>query len=228
MPASASGAEVDIVNRRFCIQINTLVLFAALSAPVRPAAADLPPTVRIVLQVPVRSSVPLHLVIRAKDEMTRIYRNAGINVSWIDSASERDPVESPAAFQPAFGLVVLPEEVAERLTVAPDALGGATGSREGRGRMAYVFYDRVERTAEDYLNPSRQRPMDMDTVVVLAHAMAHEVGHLLLPYGHSETGLMRADWEAEDLRNAVAGELNFTPEQADLIRAKLMVEQDSE
>ena len=39
--------------------------------------------------------------------------------------------------------------------------------------------------------------------------MAHEIGHLLLPYGHSATGLMRADWEAKDMRLAVHGRLNL-------------------
>ena len=56
---------------------------------------------------------------------------------------------------------------------------------------------------------------------MLAHVMAHEVGHLLLPHGHSATGLMRANWDAADLRRAVYRQLNFTAEQAELIRARL-------
>jgi hypothetical protein len=51
--------------------------------------------------------------------------------------------------------------------------------------------------------------------------MAHEIGHLLFPYGHSATGLMRADWDAKDLRLAMGGELNFTADQVELIRAGL-------
>ena len=35
-----------------------------------------------------------------------------------------------------------------------------------------------------YLYPSRERPVDLDTVIVLAHAMADEVGDLLLLHGH--------------------------------------------
>jgi hypothetical protein len=221
---------VDIVNRRFCIQISGLAIFAALGAPVQLAAADATPTVRIVLQIPIRSSVPLHLVIRAKDEMTRIYRDAGVTISWIDpgAVASRDPLESPEDFRPGLGLVILPEEIAERLTVSSEALGAATGSADDRGRIAYVFFDRVERIADTHLNPTRQRPAGMDTVVVLAHAMAHEVGHLLLPHGHSDTGLMRADWDADDLRSAIDGDLNFTAEQAELIRSTLLALQDSE
>jgi hypothetical protein len=63
---------------------------------------------------------------------------------------------------------------------------------------------------------------DIYTLIVLAHAMAHEIGHLLLPYGHSATGLMRADWNAKDLNLAIDGRLNFTSEQAELIRGQLL------
>lgn len=63
--------------------------------------------------------------------------------------------------------------------------------------------------------------MRPENVIVLAHVMAHEIGHLLLPYGHSSTGLMRANWDVADLRRAVYRQLKFTPEQAALIRAKL-------
>lgn len=88
--------------------------------------------------------------------------------------------------------------------------------------MAYVSYNRVERIARTYLNAPRRRAMDdIDTVIVLAHAMAHEVGHLLLPHGHSATGLMRAGWDGQNLRLAVRAQLKFTPEQAELIRARL-------
>lgn len=231
MPASALGAEVGVMDKRFPIQIGSLIVAVGLTVPARPAAADPAPTLPIVLQVPGRSSVPLHLVIRAKAEVERIYRDAGVNVSWIgvsSGTSQPEPEHSPEAAGPPFGLVVLPPEFADKLTVSPDALGAAAGTRANRGRIAYVFYDRVERIAETYLNASRQRVGNVDTVAVLAHAMAHEIGHLLLPHGHSDSGLMRADWDADDLRNASQGELNFTAEEAKSIRARLLAPLDSE
>jgi hypothetical protein len=39
---------------------------------------------------------------------------------------------------------------------------------------------------------------------------------------------MRADWDGDDLRSAVDGDLNFTAEQAKLIRSRLLADQDSE
>ena len=97
------------------------------------------------------------------------------------------------------------------------------GTREHRGRVAYVFYNRVERIARTRLNMSRQVERDdLYNLIMLAHAMAHEIGHLLLPYGHSATGLMRAEWDAKDMRLALDGRLNFTSEQAELIRGRLL------
>jgi hypothetical protein len=98
------------------------------------------------------------------------------------------------------------------VTIAGTALGATSGTREAGGRAAFIFYHRVERIAQTY---------KIENVLVLAHAMAHEIGHLLLPYGHSATGLMRADWDAKDLRLAMGGELNFTADQVELIRAGL-------
>jgi hypothetical protein len=214
------------MNRTFPTQIGSLVMVVGLTGLARPAAADAPPTLTIVLQVAGYRSVPPHIVTRAKAEMTRIYRDAGVNVIWINAASSTgrpDTLQSPAASEPGLALVVLPREMSDQLTVATEALGGAAGTPEQRGRMAYVFYSRVEHIARTYLNTSRRRATyDGDNVIVLGHAMAHEIGHLLLPYGHSATGLMRPDWSGEDLHHAVHGQLNFTAQQAELIRAKLV------
>ena len=54
---------------------------------------------------------------------------------------------------------------------------------------------------------------------MLAYVMAHEVGHLLLPAGHSAAGLMGSEWNARNLSLAVHGRLNFTDEEAGLMRA---------
>jgi hypothetical protein len=46
---------------------------------------------------------------------------------------------------------------------------------------------------------------------VLAHVMAHEVGHLLLgPGGHGEKGIMRATWSRVELKGTQNGSLRFT------------------
>jgi hypothetical protein len=51
---------------------------------------------------------------------------------------------------------------------------------------------------------------------VLGRVLAHEVGHLLLPVGHSKTGIMRA---TVDLTITPQ---RFTPEQIRLIRRAVL------
>jgi hypothetical protein len=200
------------MNRPSRPQLGSLILVLGLVGLARPAAADPRPSLRIVLQVPDDDSIRPNVVSRAKAEMSRIYRDAGIDIVWTREAPD-----------PQLTLTILSRELTDQLTVVTTALGGAVGTREYRGRRAYVFYNRVERVARTYLNTSRRRGTnDTDNVIVLAHAMAHEIGHLLLPYGHSATGLMRADWDAKDMRLAVHGRLNFTSEQAELIRTRLL------
>jgi hypothetical protein len=204
-----------------------LILVIGLMGLGRPGAADPRPSLKIVLHVCDDDSVPPNVVSRAKAGVSRIYREAGIDIVWIREAPTTtgpDGRHSLTSSDPHLTLVILSRELTDQLTVVTTALGGAVGTRDYRGRVAYVFYTRVVRVARTYLNTSRRRgAYDIDNVIVLAHAMAHEIGHLLLPYGHSTTGLMRADWDAKDMRLAVHGRLNFTGEQAGLIRTRLLL-----
>jgi hypothetical protein len=200
------------MNRPSRPQVGILILVIGLAGLAPAAAADPRPSLRIALHVHDDDSIRPNIVSRAKAEMSRIYRDTGIDIVWTKEASD-----------PQLTLSILSRELTDQLTVVTTALGGAVGTREYRGRVAYVFYNRVARVARTYLNTSRRRGThDTDNVIVLAHAMAHEIGHLLLPYGHSATGLMRADWDAKDMRLAVRGRLNFTGEQAELIRTRLL------
>jgi hypothetical protein len=49
--------------------------------------------------------------------------------------------------------------------------------------------------------------------------MAHELGHLLLDLrGHTNFGIMRGRWNAQDLRSATMGALMFSPRERTLVR----------
>ena len=57
---------------------------------------------------------------------------------------------------------------------------------------------------------------------VLGHAIAHEIGHILLgSNSHGPRGLMKAKWGSEDIKRAGKGDLLFTPEQAQVIQHNL-------
>jgi hypothetical protein len=53
-------------------------------------------------------------------------------------------------------------------------------------------------------------------------AIAHEVGHLLLPPGHTKTGVMAPEVDMRSISDALRGDLLFTPKESELIRAVLL------
>ena len=70
------------------------------------------------------------------------------------------------------------------------------------GSSAAIFYDRAL---------SIRQP-GMFLAQILGRALAHEVVHLLLgTTAHADLGLMKAEWNAEDLRFDSGGSLGLTP-----------------
>src|SRR5688572_25603174 len=81
------------------------------------------------------------------------------------------------------------------------------------GVLATVYLDRVSVLAG---------PAGLDIATLLGHAIAHEIGHLLLgTNAHSTTGLMRAVWSREEVRRRRAADWTFTERDATAIRARL-------
>jgi len=127
------------MNRPFRTRIGGLLVVAGLTGLARSAAADPIPTLPIVLQVAGHGNVPLHIVALAKAQVTRIYRDAGVKVVWIDAASSggrSHPLQSSGTSDPGFALVVLPRELTDQPTIATDALGVAIGTRDAHHRDA--------------------------------------------------------------------------------------------
>jgi hypothetical protein len=99
----------------------------------------------------------------------------------------------------------------------PDnAIGLAPGSGPDR-QSVYVFYDRVEALARERIAETHA-----DAAQILGHAIAHEIGHLLLNVQtHSAAGIMRGVWNFWDLQNVSYGYLLFTPKQAEVMRVEV-------
>ena len=95
----------------------------------------------------------------------------------------------------------------------PHVLGTVLGSANEQQGTAFVFYEPVLRLVHTG---------ERDVAQVLGYAMAHEIGHLLLPGpAHASTGIMHEGWDTDDVRRIVSGALAFTSAQDVLIRAKL-------
>ena len=166
----------------------------------------------IILHVHNYAQVPSAVLARAEGEATRIYRALGVGLVWID-------LTAPSAYPPPetlsrlhLTISIMSGVMVERKGAAGDVMGAAPGTLEQRGRLAYVFYTRVALLAQGAPNDAESK--------ILGHVLAHEMGHLLLPANsHSQSGVMRADWDSQQLRRMVNGVLQFTPEQGELIRS---------
>jgi hypothetical protein len=166
------------------------------------------------------AAVPADALMQAKTQVLRIFGIVGLHIAWHDCAvpSEHTPTE-PAAERAAtpspleLTIKIVPRSMADQLQQDEEKIGMAPGTATARGQLAYVFYDRVESLSEYFSTAIGQ---------VLGGAVAHEIGHLLLPYhAHSRSGLMRAAWVSEDFQNLARGWLLFTREQGELMRTRV-------
>jgi hypothetical protein len=140
---------------------------------------------------------------RAQDVATRVFHLAGLALIWVDAGTCQ-------ARCLTVRIVTQPVSAKSR---NPHMLGVAPSMPEARGINLWVFYPRIRAYSVE---------LGMDASQLLGHVIAHELGHLLLPYGsHSLAGLMRPIWDLPQVRAATAGLLTFTPDETALIRARL-------
>ena len=95
----------------------------------------------------------------------------------------------------------------------PTALAIAPGSKEARGTVACC--STTASIVSGSFSSSRCRSL-------LGHVMAHEMGHLLLPYGsHAASVIMKARWDTQQALLASMHSLTSIAAQAALIRTRL-------
>ena len=158
----------------------------------------------LVLHMSDFSGAPPATVRQAQQEVTRVYAEIGVPLEWSEDARGDD--------RPVTRIVLLPYETGDLRRSEKQVMGAAVRTGAGNA-IAYVFYQRVEAEAARY---------QVSTGLVLACAIAHELGHLLLPDAtHALTGLMRACWGRDDFNRADQGQLRFLPGDVARIRASL-------
>ena len=199
-------------------------LIASVTASGKAGQAEAPLT--ITLQVYNRAKVPHKTLIQSGKEVREIFSKVGVYAVWrvmplpLEQNQSLDHKQSFSS-HPQLSILITPDSAArgmeERLGLKKQSVFGLSPRpSDGRGgRLAYVFYHRVR---EFIL----KRTLFEQEALVLGLAIAHEVGHLLLPHNsHSRTGVMRARFDRQDLRLAAFGDLIFTAQQAESIRAEV-------
>lgn len=130
-----------------------------------------------------------------------------VDVSW------RDPAGADA-HHPGELIIQLVRSSASTPRPMRFALGEAViGVRTGAGVFATVYVDCVETLAA--LSKS-------NAALLLGHAVAHELGHLLLKTSdHTKGGLMRANWTPQDIRRNRSEDWLLSREDAEAIQQRL-------
>jgi hypothetical protein len=165
-------------------------------------------TLMVRIQVTDYAKVSAKELATAQAQATAAYRMAGLDIIW--SSAPWGPSANTVLRPIDVHVVIVPREMGEKKCrdegLADSVLGIAiSGATEARGRIAYIFYDRIERTAV-----AQQIPVARG----LGHIMAHEVGHLLIGTdSHSDQGLMQPNWNPHVSRIET-----FTPSQMQQIR----------
>jgi hypothetical protein len=135
---------------------------------------------------------------------TAIYERAGVTLDWTSHTAA-----------PGRSLtIVLTTIAAAPAGLVPESMGVAPSPGDGtRGTIAYIFMDRVASFASTHR---------VEADHVLACAMAHEIGHLLLPpNAHAADGIMRGNWHPALFPPRAPGVPGFPPEQARLLKLRV-------
>ena len=179
---------------------EAVLVAAAMLTSGRGAAARPPDAPTVVLHVMDYVHVPVDELQEAQTLAAEVYTRIGVRLVWTDGFAAGAVGDGARHLD----VVILTPEMTKARKAKPGALGAASHET----RHAFIYYQRaVDHAIETLSDPRR----------VLGLVFAHETGHMLLPtYSHSESGLMRAEWEGRLPKIP-----DFLPSQAAEIRREL-------
>ena len=201
-----------------CLSLSLTMPLGRLAAAGSASSDPSKQSLRIRIRVYNYAQAPKPILDRAERLTSRIFQEAGIETAWLDCLAGLPQEQSLAPRCEVWGptdlvLRILSERGSERKEFRDSHIGFALPAEEG-GIHARILYPKVQSVAENEGIKQDQ---------LLGHAIAHEIGHLLLNSGgHSSAGLMRARWDSKDLIRASRGELLFTALQAEAMRGEVL------
>jgi hypothetical protein len=207
------------MNRSLKMQLALGILSASWQAYAGPVVAPpLPLSIHLYDLVNISS----HTLDEATREAARLLATADVEIVW--QPGPANSAEAHASDQAARTPVWRrPLDTRDYMVVRivqgfpAGALQGALGFSlpdAKAGAQATVFYDRIQPLGQSGV---------ISVSALLGHAMAHEIGHVLLgTTEHSLEGIMKARWGRPDYLRAAMGFLEFTPSQRAAIRERLL------
>jgi hypothetical protein len=138
----------------------------------------------LILQLFNAVQTPEPVLREAKANVQRIFREAHIQVKWLDGGSVHP---SPKPNTLLLTVILAPNAAARNLGRNTERVTGIALGHSGQGNhCAYVFAERTQKLGaqmRDHL-PYLANQVAVEGLI-LGHVIAHEIGHLMLPLGHS-------------------------------------------
>jgi tetratricopeptide (TPR) repeat protein len=178
--------------------MKTAMLIAGILAAGLTAHARDPKPVDVTVYVNGDDWPPILVDRRARDTVTWMYARIGVRLAWRDDAPGSGAV---------YGVQVrFAREASDG--VSQVALARALPFGEA-GVAIHVMYERIRFVAR---RSSQEAP-------ILAHVLAHEIGHVLQgTNAHAPGGVMKAHWNGQDYDAMERKPLEFTSLDVDLIK----------
>jgi hypothetical protein len=171
-----------------------------------------------------QARLPKNVTRTALENLRRIFHQAGIEIEFVAgdaAASEASlityPAPPPKGREQEAACLARRDIALEIVAVTPGAVKssilGMAQPLARAGLNARVFDDRIQDAA---------RRENRTHAVVLAHVIAHEIGHVLLrTNAHSGGGLMSARWTAFEYSHIARSFMFFTADQSRSMRMTL-------
>lgn len=179
-----------------------LTLFAGFATSTN-ATADPQERLRVKVLVHDEVGISAKILEEARREATRIFADAGIDLWWATQGVTKS----------RYVIIKIVPKTTSKMSRDFRVMGLAAGAKDGKGTLAYVFYDRIR---------DNGRGVNLPVPVIMGHVIAHEMGHLLLSYGsHSVAGLMKGGWDAQQSQRAMEHDLRFSRDEIVRIKSRL-------
>ena len=211
---SAGGQNVgkNILNFSERIAVSTVIFFGIVGSEYVVAQTSNGVPVLNVVVFSYSQASPV-VVSGAEREASRIFSQSGIYLVWTN-CSEAHTADSPSlCYKESAPGEIHMRLIARRLNdVFPDAVFGLAIAP----KLASVYFEPAAQLTKVLGGPELNHP------AILGCLMAHEIGHLLLGQNaHASSGVMQAQWNAKQVRDASMGLLGFTTKQTKLMQMNI-------
>jgi hypothetical protein len=206
-----------------CSESAVLVLLILLFPENTAKAQNHRPTVRVDVYNNAKASESV--LAETGGYVRAIFGKAGIELVWVNSTAriregqtESVDVASPehSVTRVSLAIIPRPDEIAPKIRDLDGSMGWTPA---GQNTRTYVFYDRIQA----FVLNNFSRIYTLRVPRLLAYAVVHELGHLLLPSPdtHSEKGIMKSQLDGSDIAELFSDTLGFSSKEAQLMRDEI-------